>query len=256
MLLTITNKCYEGCTHCMQDATPQGLSMPLDVFRKSLDFANNIGANIISITGGEPTTHPYFFQIMNESLEWANKYNKFIILESNGSFIENETFSNGLSSLLNNDRFISMQISTHKAYYPNYEKTVVNKDKFYKLSKKIVFVENPDIFLSALGRQKTIDGNTYMPQCTNLLILMRQLKNIQKAVSYLENHILFCKPSVDINGNIKAGESRFCQTIGTVDDTIEDISNKLLVAKPCGKCGLLDNLKKNKQVTELLYKSI
>lgn len=44
MLLKITEKCSMGCTHCMNNATPDGQHMSEKVFDDSLDFLikNNV----------------------------------------------------------------------------------------------------------------------------------------------------------------------------------------------------------------------
>lgn len=64
MLLKITRKCLMGCNHCIENATPDGEHMTIEVFENTLEFLKRINPFSILITGGEPTDSPNFFYIM------------------------------------------------------------------------------------------------------------------------------------------------------------------------------------------------
>ncbi len=38
MIIDVTYACNMGCSHCMSDCTPDGLHMPIQTFRYSLNF--------------------------------------------------------------------------------------------------------------------------------------------------------------------------------------------------------------------------
>lgn len=71
MLIQITNKCHEGCAHCMQCSHPQGKHMDMATFKNALKFARFLGVSSYIITGGEPTEHPQFY-------EFCETLNRFI----------------------------------------------------------------------------------------------------------------------------------------------------------------------------------
>ena len=58
MLVKITTQCSMGCTHCMEEALPEGECMPLETFKKVLPFIEACygGVRIIMLSGGEPTS--------------------------------------------------------------------------------------------------------------------------------------------------------------------------------------------------------
>lgn len=60
MLIQITNKCHEGCAHCMHCSNPNGEHMSEATFKNALRFGQFLGASAYIITGGEPTEHPQF----------------------------------------------------------------------------------------------------------------------------------------------------------------------------------------------------
>lgn len=65
MLLSITEKCRMGCSHCMDDARADcDKFMTKEMFEKAVDF-NFKYDKTIGITGGEPTEHPLFWEFMD-----------------------------------------------------------------------------------------------------------------------------------------------------------------------------------------------
>ena len=63
MLLQITNCCRMACPHCLDDANPNGPHMSEDTCRNAVHFALGIGFRLVIVSGGEPTEHPYFFDM-------------------------------------------------------------------------------------------------------------------------------------------------------------------------------------------------
>lgn len=70
--IAIVNYCNLKCKYCFADdmIREDTQSMPLDDFRKILEFISRTPKNHIGIIGGEPTLHPQFIDILKE----VNKY--------------------------------------------------------------------------------------------------------------------------------------------------------------------------------------
>ena len=62
----LTEACNLRCQHCYVDAAPGcGSNMPMNVFSSVLNFFKGLHIDDIRITGGEPTIHPKFDQIVD-----------------------------------------------------------------------------------------------------------------------------------------------------------------------------------------------
>lgn len=138
MLIEITNKCNEKCTHCMVNAFPNGSDMEESVFLKSVNFAVN-NSHVISISGGDPFLHPEFFKFMRYLITKVNsaKHSVGIVIESNGWWITDGKIVERIKKLVSNKNIFGIQISTNKKYYPNYEFTMSHKDDYSKISDKV-----------------------------------------------------------------------------------------------------------------------
>ena len=90
MLLRITEKCRMECPHCLVCATPDGKHMSRDLFVKSLEFLDRLGAKCLVISGGEPTDHPMFFEFMDIVKHGLREV--FVIITSNGMFLDDDSF--------------------------------------------------------------------------------------------------------------------------------------------------------------------
>ena len=226
MLLKITTKCHMGCSHCMEDALPDGEDMSIQTFLKAKDFIEKVylSLKVVMISGGEPTEHP----MLMDFIQLLNGY--YIIVMSNGLvFSENPELAR---RLLDSD--ITLQIYNDSRYYP---KKVTPFDH-----PKIVFGGKINL-MSPFGRavKNGLQSTRQSPLCFNLRSSARTLKNFSEAVLSLRMSGKMCSPSIDIHGNVLAGESRFCHKIGTVESSEEELLENLL-SMECNKCGLEDNL--------------
>lgn len=226
MLLKITTKCSMGCTHCMEDALPEGVNMSIETFEKTKFFIERVCQNIkiIMLSGGEPTSHPMLMQFLQILKGWH------VIILSNGLFLsENKDLT---KSILESEAFL--QIYNDQRYYPT----------------KVIPVEHPKItfgdsinLMSPFGRavKNKFKSTRQSPLCFNLRSFARTLKNLPQIILTLRLSKKMCIPSIDVYGNVLAGESRFCHKIGTVESSNEEILENILTMK-CNKCGLEDNL--------------
>lgn len=70
--ISISNKCSKGCTFCYKDSTPDGKVMSLEEYCHVLDsmYSPEYGTVFqVAIGGGEPLEHPFFVDIVNETIK-------------------------------------------------------------------------------------------------------------------------------------------------------------------------------------------
>lgn len=69
-----------GCPHCMSACTKQGEDFDKDNIMEFVNFFKVMGFKALTISGGEPTEHPDFLDIVN-TLVWemcaSGNYNCF-----------------------------------------------------------------------------------------------------------------------------------------------------------------------------------
>ena len=77
MYFQIVNFCNMTCSHCGMACKKTGETMSIETFRNALQYSDEM----VTIGGGEPTLHPFFWQILGESI--AHAYS--VWLATNGS---------------------------------------------------------------------------------------------------------------------------------------------------------------------------
>ena len=211
-----------GCTHCMEEALPEGECTSMDVFEKTLSFIEKCynGIKIIMISGGEPTEHPEILKIIERLKDW-NAY-----LLSNGLF-----FSTPLREPIL-DSGIGIQVYNDPRYYPIRVEPINDP--------RVVYCDTINS-LTPIGRAKKMKGTRMAPLCFNLRSCVRHTRDFQEGLLSLRLVQKLCSPSIDVYGNICAGESRFCHRIGTVESNFVELEDNIMSMK-CNKCGLEDNL--------------
>lgn len=221
MLVTITNQCQMGCTHCMQDAQPIGQHMSLEVFKKSLTFIERF-YQIIMISGGEPTEHPLIFDFLNlVNSDW------YVILMSNGLFLKDKEMKDRILSYEN----LNIQIYNDPAYYPIRVENPRHP--------RIVYGDKINL-LSPFGRavKNKISSERQYPCCFNLRSIIRSTQDFSKTINTLRLIGKMCTPSIGVNGEIYAGEAPTCYQIGSVDSSNKDLLLNTARMGSCNRCGL------------------
>ncbi|MDD5110041.1 MAG: radical SAM protein [Patescibacteria group bacterium] len=98
-LIDITNRCDIGCPTCYA-ASGQGDFLPVSKIEAMMDFAIETeygNAEILQISGGEPTLHPHLMDILR--LAKAKKF-KYVMLNTNGlNIAKNENLAKELGNL-------------------------------------------------------------------------------------------------------------------------------------------------------------
>lgn len=241
MLISITESCHMGCTHCMDDAKPSDNHMSYQVFRDAVDFFNEHGNIEFVITGGEPTDHPKFwdFLIYAANNVKGNVHKAHITVTTNAmNLVHNSDAFNKIQSLYDTfDCKITFQVTSVDEYYPI--KIDLNDDIF-NLPNVILCQEIEAMYPMGRARDNNLEYNSKGSKCFNIRSLTRDMKSLDKAITILSLAFRFCTPQIDIYGNIKLGESLLCPIASTIyktnDEIVEDICNF-----KCGYCNIVNS---------------
>lgn len=288
MLIMITNRCFENCPHCMECSNPQGEMMDEKTFYKAVKFAQFIGSRVITVSGGEPTTHADFFK-MCKSLN--NDFKMPFTVVSNGTWCLNHWGSFNMEGTADEvieqckcvgdakikierqirrmcsdfKNFIGMQIYTNKLFYKDYDLIHGKKSFFDSFGGKVILDESPIRSMRDLGRAKTcetaqkmVDESKYFMSCLNSALVAKQIefaKYYGATIEDVAHH--FCHPMVDFNGDVHLSESWLCPSVGNVTkhqfSTIwENIQNY----KPCGQCKGYKKFMESKDQKVILAKEL
>lgn len=261
MLLKLTNKCYEGCSHCMECSGPDGEHMSLETLKDAVEFLRYTGVRGVAISGGEFTTDPQFY---DKIMFVVNRLGRdaVISLQSNGSFIEDKEKVDQLKDILKHRNVVGLQISSNKKFYPNYEWTMSHAKDFEAMSSKVVFVTDWQN-LHRLGRAQNLKDVEFKrsPACSPIVSrgnqmdkVLRKGANLTDFIHFLEISGYVCKPMINENGSVHIGECQFCTKLGDIngyshmmykmkDEVNEGILDKIRNSVMCDRCGEVINLK-------------
>lgn len=251
MLIQITNSCSMGCRHCLQDSKVGEFNMSMDMVDKTISFISRTPAKVINISGGEPTEHPKFFEVLKEFCETLTAKQGYLInIISNGSFILNDEKAREMKKFFIKYMNLGLQICTHRDYYPRYNEIIDRLEDFKKIDSQVALAINPPIYIHQLGRaaedsfsKEQAKKHRFTTSCLMASTTFWQLPfNI--AILSMESRAHFCTPLVDWRGNIHLSESWLCPSIGKVE-SFEKFMD-IVQFKPCGKCADYQKLLNNK----------
>ena len=224
VLVKITNHCTMNCSHCMDDAGPNGKHMLLSTYMATLDWLAQLDPHrLIMLSGGEPTDHPDWLVFVEE----AKLADFRVVVLSNGLF----TLDPDAKPFLTIPD-IMWQFTNDHRYYP----TRIDDIPGHTIERKIQSVSP-----QGRARKNHLPSTRMAPHCFNLRSVNRRFRHFFFALGYLRAKRFYCTPHIDVDGNIRAGESASCHIIGTVHSTAEELTDALLTMK-CNKCGLEDGL--------------
>ena len=246
MLLKITEKCSMGCSHCMNDAKPDGKHMSLETLEDSLNIIvrNNIYHCLI-ITGGEPTEHPVFPMFMGYIIASLEKHNlkSIITVTTNGFWIldneENRECAKRIAAGSKNVQ-VNFQVSADPRFYPKR----LDVTKRIWREKGFVLCDNCIERIYPQGRAKTnnLTWEAKGSKCFNIRALTKQLPSptLESVIWALATKAKFCAPMIKINGDIVLGESFLCPSCASIYDSGEDIIQKIKDFK-CNGCDIINS---------------
>lgn len=247
MLLRITNKCNINCKHCFNDHNKNIIDMTWDIIVKSVAFINKMQSKVLVITGGEPTEHKDFINII-KYISQNTKEVKKIVITSNGVFFENNY--DITKEILDFDKRISIQITNDIRYYPI---KLNPRNPIYKLN-NIVYCDRVDyIYPQGNALKNNLNWQSNASKCFNFISIVTQLneKSLQKTISILESNFKFCTPEIDVDGSLKPGESNMCKSFGTIDDDEKILLQNILNFR-CTQCDFI-NKKLPHQYRKLIH---
>lgn len=223
MIIDLTSRCNGNCIHCMSRCTEDGIDMDRRVFEDSVKFAKKLGVRVINLGGGEPTMHPSFISFLGCIRQELRGH--IITVCSNGTFVRNPEI---FSAIKNSG--VTLQVTYKSDLY----KTNLTEDEIKKL-KDIGYVELDEPSqerLVAYGR--ALDNNIktsttrISPFCFNMRSLIKNSgMDFKTAVNHLELRGKFCCPGIKPNGDITLSESLCCPPVGTVYNSIGEITENI-----------------------------
>ena len=251
MLLSITNSCHMGCSHCMDDAKPCNEHMGWGTFQDSIDFFNHYGGLELIITGGEPFDHPSCFDFIEYALRYATGSTgtgvAHITVTTNGMKIsENKSLQTALLILMDRYRgLFNIQITHVDKYYP---KKVNFTDNFFKVNPVVICTEIESMYPMGRALTNNLPWSSKASKCFNIRSIVRSTKDLNISSTMLNlRYLKFCTPQIDIYGNIKLGESKLCPVVSDIYEShgqiVKDICNF--------KCSMCDHINKNLTAEQL-----
>ena len=238
MLLKITESCRMECTHCMDNAKPNGKDMSMETFRNAIDFFNKYGGFELIISGAEPTEHPNFWKMLKYAAENAEGS-----VDLNGIRMHHITIATNAMNLVGNEHAYEMIKYYNNKYGNGITFQVTHVDKYYKheidLKDKIFLLDNvllcKEIEHIVPKGRALINNIPYdvdkvkSSKCFNIRSISRTVKHLSDVSTILSSKLKFCTPQIDIYGNIKLGESALCPVCSSIykkpEEIIEDIRN-------------------------------
>ena len=271
MLISITNRCNEGCKHCFVNAIPNGVDSTIEQIEKVCKYIEIVMPPVVIISGGEITLSDNWFEKCKMIIDTVNRFKLgAVVLESNGCFMWDGRYDEvvpKLKQLLDSPVVANMQISSHKQYYPNYDKLMLAKSKLQKISQKINVVCNwqgVSTKLVRLGRAKNLitpNEVNGMPGCSPMASRILQVDELYPNFDYHDFLMWMfcsgyhCKPTIYVpTGKLVFGETQFCKeqdniyrydytdTYKTKQDIETWYKNKKMSYVYCNACNACKNL--------------
>lgn len=249
MLIQISNRCDEGCPHCLQDSTETGGLMPMEWFKDAVRFGYNTGWHLFLITGGEPTMHPD----MEKMLVWFDDMSQKIKREfgvpikfaiaTNGTWIEDAEKRRMMWRVARLKSYMFMQVYTNKRWYQDYDFIEDWRTELEQIPHCKVTADD-QIWMQDLGRARTnadcqaeVEKNPYRCSCLNAALVAHQVRHPMEYGLQLESHAQMCSPLVDFKGDVHLSESWLCPSVGNVTrESSDTIFSRMRQFKPCMRC--------------------
>ena len=250
MLIQITNTCRMHCPHCMDNADEAPAHMAEEVFFRTLDVAKALNVRAVAISGGEPTEHPEWI----EMVRFAARSFDSVSLVTNGMWLiasnDNDNDTEMLWLLREHDN-VKVQVSSFGGFYQHRDEILKGADDFKSMLKYLrlkhrFYVETDERVLTgkmlSLGRaadvpeyQRMADESGLTASCVKGAVAAAQV-GLRKTIELFEPKGYVCKPLVDYHGNIKWSESCLCPSFAHVYDHVNAIEGASRKWRPCGRC--------------------
>lgn len=250
MIYHLTYKCSMGCPHCMQDAKSSGVSAGMGTTKAFVEFANSLGTKKIGVSGGEPTEHPDFMGHM-EYIGEGVRTGPIILITNGQFFINDEPLLRELAEyqkICRSGFHIQVTVIPELYHQASEIASAVREYSDLFVLDTITTIEKLTV-MDDLGRARNRDwaylGDLFerqYPNCINIFTIIKSGKfnTLKEAMQYYEGHSgNFCKPAVTPFGEVRAGESIECFSMGNIhEDTHDEMFKRVWEGNPCGRCGI------------------
>lgn len=234
------------CPHCMQESTPRGKHMEDEVFENVLEFCKEAKPLVVGVTGGEPTEHPRWAEMVRELLRIRTV--AMVNVTTNGAWIEDDDQRIVMARLIRENKGrVKVQVFSHPKYYQDHDWTVAHKSQFRSIG-CIADFKSP-IFMQDLGRarkncKEEVADSDHVPSCMNSHLIAVQAHSLPHFLSMAAQAAKFCRPLIDPYGNVHMSESWLCPTVANISEGVDEVFRKMRSARPCKKCQLYKNFEK------------
>lgn len=227
----------------MANSSVRGKHMDLVTFIRSVRFANDTGARVLIISGGEPTDNPEF-ELMLDHLAMA--YTGKVVITTHGYYMM--TDPDKAHHLFKKYSNFHWQITNDERYYPKKLDPTLVKG-FEKLYPHLMMCWEIGGHIFPQGRAvkyMKIDAKKSKcmgPRCFNLRSISNHMSvnSLNQAVAMLESGGKFCTPAIRPNGSIGMGEGDECPSIGHVLHNQAQIFTSI-IGSQCNDCKMLNSL--------------
>lgn len=242
MLLELTEKCSMGCTHCMNNATPEGNHMTEETLDDCLDFIvqNRLHTHLI-VTGGEPTEHPLFVQMITRIIGRLSQQDRtsVVTITTNGFWcLEHQDIAQDIAKGTSNVHVL-WQVSTDDRFYPKKLDTTKRlwRQPGFVLCKQCV----ERVYPQGRALENKLPWEAKASKCLNVRALAKQLHNptLTDIVDRLLSNGFFCTPTIHIDGGIGLGESALCPTCTSIYEPMQVIIDKIRTFR-CHRCDFIN----------------
>lgn len=243
MLLVLTESCSMGCTHCMDRAVPCDRHLTEETLRDAVHFLTiNQAAMHICVTGGEPTEHPRFVDMMGIIIDTLDKNGQpcAVTITSNGFWcLEHQEEAKRIAKGTKNVH-VFWQISTDTRYYP---KTLPTHKRLWREDGFVLCTDCvQNVYPQGRAKDNNLPWKARASKCFNLRAITKQMPNpsIGLIVESLLTKGFFCTPAIGIDGSIRLGESFLCPKVTSIYEPEEVIIQKIKDFK-CHQCDEINN---------------
>lgn len=241
MLIKITDRCSMGCNHCLSDCTPNLCDMEWNTFIDAMNFYDKYCKNILKpllISGGEPTESSIFMNVMGYLIDKIDKYNQIpITIITNGLWLtKNEQFVKDIQKYLPHCQF---QIIVDDRYYPIH---IDESSSIFKYDNVMLCHDVIHIYPQGRALKNNLSFQAKSSRCFNIRAVTKQMigSSLSDIFSVMMTNAKFCTPHIDINGDIKLGESRLCPVCSNIYKTEKEIINDIINFQ-CHQCDFLND---------------
>ena len=253
MMVKITQSCSMGCTHCLNDSKPCGKDMDEKTFRAALKFCAKAGNMLLMVTGGEPFEHNNYRKMFNVLREETQGLPVMTTIATNGKILEKMSFDE-LDMFFIFNPLTVFQITNDERFYPirlNKDAPIYHK----KYSKHVELVRKVErVYPQGRALKNNIPWTSKGCKCFNIRAIPKQLGK-DATLPYVINHMtscgLSCTPHIDVDGNIKVGESDLCPVCSNIYKSQEQVMEDIIHFE-CHRCDFINEKVLTEEQKQLL----